>query len=132
MSVNEFLDVLLGDPAAAPSLVWLPLVHRIAAAENGEPLKKLINLGTVTSSSTFLILASVIHPVECVSCGRTRFNGLRYQCAKCPSAWSHQCQECFWRGLAFSDSHTADHEIREHHTPVSLSFYSLLCTVKLW
>lgn len=35
MSVNEFLDVLLGDPAAAPSLVWLPLIHRIAAAENG-------------------------------------------------------------------------------------------------
>lgn len=36
MSVNEFLDVLLGDPAAAPSLVWLPLIHRIAAAENGK------------------------------------------------------------------------------------------------
>ena len=35
VSVNEFLDVLLGDPSAAPSLVWLPLLHRIAAAENG-------------------------------------------------------------------------------------------------
>lgn len=93
VSVNEFLDVLLGDPAAAPSLVWLPLIHRIAAAEN------------------------VVHPVECVSCGRTRFSGLRYKCTKCPSAWSHQCQECFWRGLSFSESHNADHEIREHHTP---------------
>ncbi|XP_046645790.1 dystrobrevin beta-like isoform X1 [Daphnia pulicaria] len=95
VSVNEFLDVLLGDPAAAPSLVWLPLIHRIAAAEN------------------------VVHPVECVSCGRTRFSGLRYKCTKCPSAWSHQCQECFWRGLSFSESHNADHEIREHHTPAA-------------
>lgn len=60
----------------------------------------------------------VVHPVECVSCGRTRFSGLRYQCTKCPSAWSHQCQECFWRGLSFSDAHQAEHEIREHHTPV--------------
>lgn len=35
VSVNEFLDVLLGDPSSSPSLVWLPLLHRIAAAENG-------------------------------------------------------------------------------------------------
>lgn len=35
VSVNEFLEVLLGDPCL-PSLVWLPLVHRVAAAEHGE------------------------------------------------------------------------------------------------
>lgn len=68
--------------------------------------------------SFYFLLLAVVHPVECVSCGRTRFSGLRYQCTKCPSAWSHQCQECFWRGLSFSDSHHADHDIREHHTPV--------------
>jgi hypothetical protein len=42
VSVNEFLDVLLGDPAAAPSLVWLPLIHRIAAAENGNTQERHI------------------------------------------------------------------------------------------
>ena len=94
VSVNDFLEVLLGDPAVPP-LVWLPLVHRIAAAEH------------------------VIHPVECVSCGRSPLTGLRYQCTRCPSSWSHQCQECFWRCLPFSESHKIDHEVREYHTPVS-------------
>jgi len=96
VSVNDFLDVLLGDPSV-PCLVWLPLLHRIAAAEQ------------------------VVHPVECISCNRSRFTGLRYTCSRCPSAWSHQCQECFWRGLSLSDSHKPDHEIHEYHTPKSPS-----------
>jgi len=103
VSVNDFLDILLGDPAI-PCLVWLPLLHRIAAAEQ------------------------VVHPVECISCNRSRFTGLRYTCSRCPSAWSHQCQECFWRGLSLSDSHKADHEIHEYHTPKSPSKHSSLST----
>lgn len=103
VSVNDFLDILLGDPPV-PCLVWLPLLHRIAAAEQ------------------------VVHPVECISCNRSRFTGLRYSCSRCPSAWSHQCQECFWRGLSFSDSHKPDHEIHEYHTPKSPSKHSTLGT----
>jgi len=105
VSVNDFLEVLLGDPSV-PCLVWLPLVHRIAAAEQ------------------------VVHPVECVSCSRTRFTGLRYTCSRCPSACSHQCQECFWRGLSFSDSHKAEHEIHEYHTPKSPKHSSLSTSLR--
>lgn len=105
VSVNEFLEVLLGDPCL-PSLVWLPLVHRVAAAEH------------------------VIHSVECISCGRSPFTGLRYQCTRCPTAWSHQCQECFWRCLPLSKSHKSDHEVREYHTAKSPKRSSLGSTLR--
>lgn len=34
VTVNDFLDTLMSDPGP-PSLVWLPLLHRIANVENG-------------------------------------------------------------------------------------------------
>ena len=43
VSVNDFLEVLLGDPSV-PCLVWLPLVHRIAAAEQGIVPMKYLNI----------------------------------------------------------------------------------------
>ena len=68
-------------------------------------------------------MQTVIHSVECISCGRSPFTGLRYQCTRCPTAWSHQCQECFWRCLPLSKSHKSDHEVREYHTAVSLKIW---------
>ena len=77
MSVNEFLDVLLGDPSAAPSLVWLPLIHRIAAAENGMLFSFYSFLSFICTSLFYeLSIVIVLHPVECVSCGRSRFTGM--------------------------------------------------------
>ena len=54
-------------------LFWLPVLHRMAAAEN-----------------------AVHHGITCGSCGDKEFRGLRYKSDR--SAHYHLCQWCFWRG----------------------------------
>lgn len=86
VTVNDFLDVIMSDPAP-PCLVWLPLLHRLASVEN------------------------VLHPVQCDGCNREAFLGFRYKCQKC---YNYQlCQDCFWRGRV-SGSHTSQHEMKEY------------------
>ncbi|XP_035231003.1 dystrobrevin beta-like isoform X3 [Stegodyphus dumicola] len=86
VTVNDFLDIIMSDPAP-PCLVWLPLLHRLASVEN------------------------VLHPVQCDGCNREAFLGFRYRCQKC---YNYQlCQDCFWRGRV-SGSHTSQHEMKEY------------------
>ncbi|XP_063905364.1 dystrobrevin beta isoform X3 [Zophobas morio] len=86
VTVNDFLDTLMSDPGP-PSLVWLPLVHRIANVEN------------------------VIHPIQCDACQRENFSGFRYRCQKCPHYTL--CQDCFWKGR-ISAPHTLEHQVKEY------------------
>ncbi|RZC33369.1 dystrobrevin beta, partial [Asbolus verrucosus] len=86
VTVNDFLDTLMSDPGP-PSLVWLPLLHRIANVEN------------------------VIHPIQCDACQRENFSGFRYRCQKCPHYTL--CQDCFWKGRV-STPHTLDHQVKEY------------------
>ncbi|KAG8196670.1 hypothetical protein JTE90_006579 [Oedothorax gibbosus] len=86
VTVNDFLDIIMSDPAPQ-CLVWLPLLHRLASVEN------------------------VLHPVQCDGCNREAFLGFRYRCQKC---YNYQlCQDCFWRGRV-SGSHTSQHEMKEY------------------
>ncbi|XP_015909850.1 dystrobrevin beta isoform X2 [Parasteatoda tepidariorum] len=86
VTVNDFLDIIMSDPAPA-CIVWLPLLHRLASVEN------------------------VLHPVQCDGCNREAFLGFRYRCQKC---YNYQlCQDCFWRGRV-SGSHTSQHEMKEY------------------
>uniref|UniRef100_A0A1I8BS58 ZZ-type domain-containing protein n=1 Tax=Meloidogyne hapla TaxID=6305 RepID=A0A1I8BS58_MELHA len=68
---EPFLDTILGE-CCPPCLMWLPLLHRMAAVEN------------------------VYHPVVCDSCQVRSFNGFRYKCQRCINY--QLCQSCFWRG----------------------------------
>nr|XP_022921250.1 dystrobrevin beta isoform X2 [Onthophagus taurus] len=86
ITVNDFLDTMMSDPGP-PSLVWLPLLHRIAAVEN------------------------IIHPCQCDACQRENFSGFRYRCQKCPHYTL--CQDCFWRGRV-SGPHALEHNVKEY------------------
>uniref|UniRef100_A0A8D8MEQ9 Dystrobrevin beta n=1 Tax=Cacopsylla melanoneura TaxID=428564 RepID=A0A8D8MEQ9_9HEMI len=87
VTVNDFMDRMMSDPGSTP-LVWLPLLHRLAAVEN-------------TS-----------HPITCDVCRRGSFTGFRYRCAKCGT---QMCQECFWWGRT-NGTHTLEHEVKEYTT----------------
>ncbi|KAF7666276.1 hypothetical protein LDENG_00113670 [Lucifuga dentata] len=86
VSLNTFLDTLMSDPPPQ-CLVWLPLMHRLANAEN------------------------VFHPVECSYCHTESMMGFRYRCQQCHNY--QLCQECFWRGHA-SGSHSNQHQMKEY------------------
>ena len=72
VTVNDFLEALMSDPGPQ-CILWLPVLHRIATAEN-----------------------AVHHGISCGSCGDKEFRGLRYKSDK--SAKYNLCQWCFWRG----------------------------------
>ncbi|XP_074544109.1 dystrobrevin alpha isoform X4 [Halichoeres trimaculatus] len=86
VSLNTFLDTLMSDPPPQ-CLVWLPLMHRLANAEN------------------------VFHPVECSYCHTESMMGFRYRCQQCHNY--QLCQDCFWRGHA-SGSHSNQHQMKEY------------------
>ncbi|XP_065342654.1 dystrobrevin beta [Cloeon dipterum] len=86
VTVNDFLDVMMSDPGPH-SLVWLPLLHRLASVEQ------------------------VVHPMICDACQRDNFTGFRYRCQKCHNY--NLCQDCFWRGR-ISGQHTNEHEVKEY------------------
>uniref|UniRef100_A0A915LLU0 ZZ-type domain-containing protein n=1 Tax=Meloidogyne javanica TaxID=6303 RepID=A0A915LLU0_MELJA len=83
-----FLDTILGE-SCPPCLMWLPLLHRMAAVEN------------------------VYHPVVCDSCQVRSFNGFRYKCQRCINY--QLCQSCFWRGRV-SQEHSNEHEMKEYNS----------------
>lgn len=93
VTLNVFLDTILVEPGPQ-CLLWLPLMHKMAAVEN------------------------VFHSVECSNCHSESMMGFRYKCQNCPSY--QLCQNCFWRGKT-SGSHTNDHEMKEHSTWVQKS-----------
>uniref|UniRef100_A0A7E4W1D4 Dystrobrevin n=1 Tax=Panagrellus redivivus TaxID=6233 RepID=A0A7E4W1D4_PANRE len=86
VTLNHFLDVIMSE-ACPPCLMWLPLLHRMAAVEH------------------------VYHPVVCDSCQVRAFTGFRYKCQRCPNY--QLCQSCFWRGQV-SKQHKNDHEMKEY------------------
>lgn len=87
VTVNDFLDVIMSD--SCPTLIWLPLLHRLASVEGVE------------------------HPVLCDGCGKNAFTGFRYKCQSC---YNYQlCQECFWKGK-ITRSHSLEHEMKEYAT----------------
>ncbi|KAL1115090.1 hypothetical protein AAG570_007121 [Ranatra chinensis] len=88
VTVNDFMDTMMSDPAPA-CLVWLPLLHRLASVE------------------------SVVHATVCDACHRENYTGFRYRCAKCHSF--QMCQDCFWRGRVAS-THTIEHDVKEYTT----------------
>ncbi|KAG7300904.1 hypothetical protein JYU34_015246 [Plutella xylostella] len=88
ITVNDFLDTLMSEPGP-PSLVWLPLLHRLASVEN------------------------VVHPCACTACRRQPLCGFRYRCTRCANYTL--CQDCFWRGRV-SHTHTIEHELKEYST----------------
>uniref|UniRef100_A0A914NAA5 Dystrobrevin n=1 Tax=Meloidogyne incognita TaxID=6306 RepID=A0A914NAA5_MELIC len=88
VSLNQFLDTILGE-SCPPCLMWLPLLHRMAAVEN------------------------VYHPVVCDSCQVRSFNGFRYKCQRCINY--QLCQSCFWRGRV-SQEHSNEHEMKEYNS----------------
>ena len=77
VTVNDFLEALMSDPGPQ-CILWLPVLHRIATAEN-----------------------AVHHGISCGSCGDKEFRGLRYKSDR--SAKYNLCQWCFWRGRIPSD-----------------------------
>lgn len=91
VTLNHFLDVIMSD-TCPPCLMWLPLLHRMAAVEH------------------------VYHPVVCDSCQVRAFTGFRYKCQRCPNY--QLCQSCFWRGQV-SKQHQNDHEMKEYSSYVS-------------
>ncbi|KAI6241403.1 Dystrobrevin [Aphelenchoides fujianensis] len=86
VNLNQFLDVIMGENCP-PILMWLPLLHRMAAVER------------------------VYHPVVCDACQAPHFTGFRYRCQRCTNY--QLCQSCFWRGRT-SQSHSNEHEMKEY------------------
>ncbi|XP_050403143.1 dystrobrevin beta isoform X2 [Patella vulgata] len=86
VNINDFLSVLMADPGPQ-CLMWLPILTRIATAEN------------------------VLHPIPCEGCHRQSFTGLRYKCDRCHNY--QLCQDCFWRGRV-SGNHNIDHPMKEY------------------
>lgn len=81
---DEFLKWLLKEPQ---SIVWLPTLHRLAAAE------------------------SVKHEAKCSICKAFPIIGFRYKCLKCFNY--DLCQACFFNGR-ISNKHKLKHPIQEY------------------
>lgn len=86
VTVNDFISVLVNEPGP-PTLVWLPLLQRLATVE------------------------SIVHPIMCSVCHTENFSGFRYRCTRCNSY--QLCQLCFWHGRV-SLNHQNDHEVKEY------------------
>lgn len=92
---QDFLSWLHREPQ---SLVWLSVMHRLAAAE------------------------SVVHQVKCNICKSYPITGLRYRCSRCFNFTS--CQNCFLTDK-LAVKHNSSHPLREYCLSTSSSpFYS--------
>ncbi|EDV21493.1 uncharacterized protein TRIADDRAFT_30356 [Trichoplax adhaerens] len=80
----QFLDWMLAEPQ---SMVWLPVMHRISAAEN------------------------VSHQTRCSVCKTAAFKGLRYRCLECFNF--DMCQACFFKGETCK-GHKSSHQMQEY------------------
>lgn len=84
LEVAHFLAWLQQEPQ---SLVWLPVLHRIAAAEKAK------------------------HQAKCNSCKQYPIVGLRYRCLKCFNF--DMCQTCFFSGK-LTKGHKLTHPMHEY------------------
>ncbi|XP_044267237.1 dystrophin [Tribolium madens] len=84
LEVTHFLAWLKQEPQ---SLVWLPVLHRLAAAETAK------------------------HQAKCNSCKQYPIVGLRYRCLKCFNF--DMCQSCFFAGR-LTKGHKLSHPMHEY------------------
>ncbi|KAF7278085.1 dystrophin [Rhynchophorus ferrugineus] len=84
LEAAHFLAWLKQEPQ---SLVWLPVLHRIAAAESAR------------------------HQAKCNSCKQYPITGLRYRCLKCFNF--DMCQSCFFSGK-LTKGHKLTHPMHEY------------------
>ncbi|GJQ67359.1 hypothetical protein Trydic_g8249 [Trypoxylus dichotomus] len=84
LEVAHFLAWLKQEPQ---SLVWLPVLHRLAAAETAK------------------------HQAKCNSCKQYPIVGLRYRCLKCFNF--DMCQACFFAGR-LTKGHKLSHPMHEY------------------
>ncbi|KAK9870702.1 hypothetical protein WA026_008274 [Henosepilachna vigintioctopunctata] len=84
LEVTHFLAWLNQEPQ---SLVWLPVLHRLAAAESAK------------------------HQAKCNSCKQYPIVGLRYRCLKCFNF--DMCQTCFFSGR-LTKGHKLSHPMHEY------------------
>nr|XP_023019878.1 dystrophin [Leptinotarsa decemlineata]XP_023019880.1 dystrophin [Leptinotarsa decemlineata] len=84
LEVTHFLAWLKQEPQ---SLVWLPVLHRLAAAETAK------------------------HQAKCNSCKQYPIVGLRYRCLKCFNF--DMCQNCFFSGK-LTKGHKLTHPMHEY------------------
>ncbi|CAL4082352.1 unnamed protein product, partial [Meganyctiphanes norvegica] len=85
----EAMDFLLWVQQEPQSLVWLAVLHRVAASEN------------------------IQHQVKCNICKTYPIIGLRYRCLHCLSF--DMCQQCFFDGRS-GKSHKVTHPMHEYCT----------------
>ena len=91
IEAQHFLGWLQHEPQ---SLVWLPVLHRLAAAENAK------------------------HQAKCNICKEYPIVGFRYRCLKCFNF--DMCQSCFFLGRNTNKNHKLTHPMHEYCTTVSL------------
>lgn len=84
LEAAHFLSWLKQEPQ---SLVWLPVLHRLAAAETAK------------------------HQAKCNSCKQYPILGLRYRCLKCFNF--DMCQSCFFAGR-LTKGHKLSHPMHEY------------------
>ncbi|XP_053396069.1 dystrophin-like isoform X7 [Mercenaria mercenaria] len=89
IEVKHFLEWLRLEPQ---SLVWVPVMHRLAAAENAK------------------------HQAKCNICKTFPIVGLRYRCLRCFNF--DMCQNCFFSGRR-AKHHKLTHPIQEYCTTTS-------------
>ncbi|CAK5089037.1 unnamed protein product [Meloidogyne enterolobii] len=86
---DQFLDWLKREPQ---SLVWLPVMHRLASSEFAK------------------------HQAKCNACKMFPIVGLRYRCLRCFNF--DICQNCFF-SQRIAKSHKLNHPMQEYCTPTS-------------
>lgn len=94
LQATHFLSWLQQEPQ---SMVWLPVLHRLAAAETAK------------------------HQAKCNICKQFPIIGFRYRCLKCFNF--DMCQGCFFAGRV-TKTHKFTHPMQEYCTAVS---FILLC-----
>ena len=99
IEAHHFLGWLQHEPQ---SMVWLPVLHRLAASENAK------------------------HQAKCNICKEYPIIGFRYRCLKCFNF--DMCQKCFFFGNQ-AKNHKLTHPMHEYCTNVSVFLYFLYISI---